>query len=62
MNHLCWGKVFTIPGPILNYGGPDIGGAQFMPTPPPTNPGCPIFDIGMPHAQSGGDALSMETS
>ena len=57
MNHLCWGKVFTIPGPVLNYGGPDTGGAQFMPVPPPKNRGCPILGIGMPHAQSGGDAL-----
>ena len=57
MNHLWRKKAFTIPGPVLNYGGPDIGGAQFMPVPPPKNPGYPIFDIGMPHTRSGGDAL-----
>ena len=57
MNHLRWGKVFTIPGPVLNYGGPDIGGAQLMPVPPPKNPGCPIFGVGMPHGEAAGDAL-----
>ena len=30
-----------------------------MPVLPPKNPGCPIFDVGMPHARSGGDALSV---
>ena len=58
MNHLWRGKVFTIPGPLLNYGGPDTSGAQFMPVPPPKNPGCPIFGVGMPHTRSGGDALT----
>ena len=59
MNHLWRGKVFTIPGPVLNnYKGPDTGGAQFMPVPPPKNPGCPIFGIGMPHARFVGDALN----
>ena len=29
-----------------------------MPVPPPKNPGCPNFGVGMPHAWSGGDALS----
>ena len=58
MNHLWRGKVFTVTGPVLNYGGLDIGGAQFMPAPPPKNSGCLIFGVGMPHAQSGGDALS----
>jgi hypothetical protein len=57
MNHLWRGKAFTIPGPVLNYGGAYIGGAQLMPVPPPKNPGCPKFGVGMPHAQSGGDAL-----
>jgi hypothetical protein len=59
MNHLWRGKVFTIPGPVLNYGGGgvDTGEAQLMPVPPPKNPGCPNFDVGMPHARSGGDAL-----
>ena len=42
MNHLWWGKVFTTPGLVLNYEGPDIGGAQFMPVPPPMNLGCPM--------------------
>ena len=32
-----------------------------MPVPPPKSPGCPIFGIGMPHAWSGGDALSKST-
>ena len=54
MNHLWRKKAFTIPGPVLNYGGPDIGGAQFMPVPPPKNPGCPIFGIGMPHGEAAG--------
>jgi hypothetical protein len=58
MNHLWRGKAFTIPGPVLNYGGAYIGGAQLMPVPPPKNPGCPNFSVGMPHAQSGGDALT----
>ena len=57
MNHLRRWKVFTIPGPVLKFGGLDIGGAQFMLVPPPKNPRCPIFGVGMPHAQSGGDAL-----
>ena len=51
------GKVFTIPGPVLNYGGPNIGGAQFMLIPPLKNPGCPICDVDMSHARSGEDAL-----
>ena len=59
MNHLWWEKAFTIPGPVLNYGGPDIGGAQFMPVPPPKNPGCPIFGVGMPHGEAAGDALTL---
>ena len=59
MNHLWRGKVCTIPGPVLNYGEPDTGGAQFMLVTPSKNPGCPIFGIGMPHARSGGDALSL---
>jgi hypothetical protein len=59
MNHLWRGKAFTIPGPVLNYGGAYIGGAQLMPIPPPKNPGCPNFGVGMPHARSGGDALMM---
>ena len=58
MNHLWRWKAFTIPGPVLNYGGPDIGGAQFMPVPPPKNPGCPIFGVGMPHGEAAGDALT----
>ena len=29
-----------------------------MQVPPPKNPGCPNFGVGMPHARSGGDALS----
>ena len=57
MNHLWWGEVFTIPGPVLNYGGLDIGGAQFMPVLPLKSLECPIFGVGMPHARSGGDAL-----
>ena len=57
MNHLWRGKVFTIPGPVVNYGGPDTGEAQFMPVPPPKNPGYPIFGVGMPHTRSSGDAL-----
>ena len=57
MNHLWRGEVFTIPEPVLNYGRPDTGGAQFMSVLPPKNPGCPIFDVGMPHAWTGGDAL-----
>ena len=48
MNHLWWGKVFTIPGPVLNHGRLHIGGAQFMPVLPPTNPGCPIFGVACP--------------
>jgi hypothetical protein len=28
--------------------------------PPPKNPGCPIFGVGMPHAQSVGDALTID--
>jgi hypothetical protein len=28
-----------------------------MPVPPPKNPGCPNFGVGMSHARSGGDAL-----
>ena len=60
MNRLWRGKVFTIPRPVLNYGGPDISGAQFMPVLPPKNPGCLIFGVGMPHAQSGGDALNKD--
>ena len=52
------GKVFTIPGPVLNNGGQDIGGAQLLPVPPPKNPRCPNFGVGMPHARFGGDALS----
>ena len=52
------GKVFTIPGPVLNYGGPDTSGAQFMPVLPPKNPGCLIFGVGMPHARFGGDTLT----
>jgi hypothetical protein len=59
MNHLWRGKAFTIPGLVLNYGGGSyMGGAQLMPVPPPKNPGCPNFGVGMPHARSGGDALS----
>ena len=57
MNHLWRWKAFTIPGPLLNYAGPDIGGAQFMPVPPPKNPGCPIFGVGMPYGEAAGDAL-----
>jgi hypothetical protein len=57
MNHSWRGKVFTIPVPVLNYGGPDTTGARFMPEPPPKNPECPIFDVGMPHARSSGDTL-----
>ena len=57
MNHLWRKKTFTIPGPVLNYGRPDIGGTQFMPVPPPKNPGCPIFGVGMPHGEAAGDAL-----
>jgi hypothetical protein len=57
MNHLWRGKLFTILGPVLNYGGVDIGGPQLMPVPPPKNPGCLDFGVGMPHARSGGDAL-----
>ena len=45
MSHLWQGKVFTIPGPVLNYEGPDIGGAQFMPVPPPKNLGFVIREI-----------------
>ena len=30
-----------------------------MPVPPPKNPGCPIFGVGMPHARFGGDALTI---
>ena len=30
-----------------------------MPVPPPKNPECPNFGVGMPHARSGGDALSI---
>ena len=48
MNHLWQGKVFTIHELVLNYGGPDTGGAQFMLVPPPKNPGCPISSVGMP--------------
>ena len=48
MNHLRWGKVFTIPKPVLKYKGLDIGGAQFMPVLPPKNPGCPIFAVAYP--------------
>ena len=48
MNHLWQGKVFTISGPVLNYGKPDVGGAQFMPVPPLKNPGCPIFGVACP--------------
>jgi hypothetical protein len=62
MNHLWRGKAFTIPGPVLNYGGTYIGGAQLMPVPPPKNPGCPNFGVGMPHARSGGDALRRDRS
>ena len=60
MNHLWRKKTFTIPGPVLNYGGPDIGGAQFMPVPPPKNPGCPIFGVAcpMPSLVRSEDALS----
>ena len=54
------GKVFTIPGPVLNYGGPDTGGAQFMLVPPPKNPGYPIFGVDMPHTWFGGDALNVK--
>jgi hypothetical protein len=57
MNHLWWGKVFTIPGPFLNYGGQTLVGP--MSVPPPKNPGCPNFGVGMPHALSGGDTLSI---
>ena len=53
------GKVFTISRVVLNYGGLDIGGAQFMLVLAPKNPGCPIFGVGMPHAMSGGDALNL---
>ena len=60
MNHLWRGKGSTIPGPVLNYGGASIGGAQLMPVPPPKNPGRPNFGVGMPHARSGGDALTDE--
>ena len=56
MNHLWWGKVFT----KLGLG--DIGGAQLMLVPPPKNPGWPSFGVGMPHAWSGGDALTCLTS
>ena len=59
MNHLWPGKVFTIPGLVLNYGGANIGGAHLMPVPPPKNLGCPNFGVGMPHARSGGDTLTM---
>ena len=38
MNHLWRGKVFIIPGLVLNYEGLDTGGAQFMPVLPPKNP------------------------
>ena len=51
MNHLWRGEVFTIPMPDVNYwGGGDIDGAHLMLVPPPKNPGCPNFDIGMAHA------------
>jgi hypothetical protein len=51
-------SIYTIPGPVLtNGGGGDIGGAQLMPVPPPKNPGCPKFGVGMPHARFGGVVL-----
>ena len=62
MNHLWQGKVFTIPGSILYYGGLDTGGAQFMLVVPPKNPKYPILGVGMPHTQFGGDALSVHTT
>ena len=40
--------------------GPDTGGIQFMPVPPPKNPGCLIFGVKMPHARSGGDVLTCD--
>ena len=49
--------VFTIPGPVLNYGGQDIGGDQLMPVPPPKNPGCPNFGVWCQLGEAGGDAL-----
>ena len=39
-------------------GGANIGGAHLIPVPPPKNPGCPNFGVGMHHARSGGDALN----
>ena len=49
MNHYSWrGMVFTLPGPVLIYVGPDIGGAQFMRVRPPKNPGCPIWGVACP--------------
>ena len=51
------GEVFTIPGPVLNYGWADIGEAQLMPVLRPKNPGCPNFGVGMPHARFGGTLL-----
>ena len=60
MNHLWQGKVFTIPGPVLNYGGLDIGGAQLCQYCHLRTRDDPFFDIGMPHAWSGGDALIIE--
>jgi hypothetical protein len=60
MNHLWRGKAFTIPGPVLNYGGGIHWWVQLMPVPPPKNPGCPNFGVGMPHARSGGDALRIQ--
>ena len=48
MNHLWRGKVFTIPGPVLNNGGLDIGGAQFMPVPSSKNRDAPFLTLACP--------------
>ena len=42
--------------------GAATGGAHFMLEPAPTNLGCPLYDVAMPHAHSGGDTLTYSES
>jgi hypothetical protein len=52
------GLYYTQTGSKLWGGGADTGGAQLMPVLPLKNLGWPNFGVGMPHARSGGDALT----
>lgn len=61
MTHSWRGKVLSIPGLILNYGGRGAatGRAHFMLVPPPKNQGCPIYDVGINLAS--GERLPLES-